>query len=46
MSSLEGAALPPTIDLASLGTQGFRILGAETGDNIGFSVSGGGRCQR
>ena len=41
-----GAALPPTIDLAILGTAGgaagVTIFGADTYDNSGFSLSGAG----
>ena len=37
-----GAALPATIDLASLGSAGITIFGAETYDLSGGSVSGAG----
>ncbi len=37
-----GASLPATIDLASLGTAGITIIGADAGDYSGFSVSSAG----
>jgi hypothetical protein len=37
-----GASLPPTIDLASLGTSGISIFGADNGDYSGRSVSDAG----
>ena len=37
-----GAALPTTIDLASLGTAGTTIVGADAGDRNGWSVSSAG----
>jgi hypothetical protein len=37
-----GASLPPTINLASLGTRGISILGADNGDYSGRSVSDAG----
>ncbi|MEI8383067.1 MAG: integrin alpha, partial [Planctomycetota bacterium] len=37
-----GAALPPTIDLASLGSAGVTIFGADAGDGGGVSVSNAG----
>ncbi|MCY2973176.1 MAG: Ig-like domain-containing protein, partial [Planctomycetota bacterium] len=36
------AALPATIDLANLGSAGFRIYGADAGDISGYSVSSAG----
>jgi len=37
-----GASLPPTIDLANLGTAGITLFGAEAGDRSGGSVSSAG----
>jgi len=37
-----GDSLPATIDLATLGTAGITIFGAEAGDKSGFSVSSTG----
>lgn len=37
-----GQAAPADVDLASLGTHGFRINGAAQGDQAGFSVAGAG----
>jgi Ca2+-binding RTX toxin-like protein len=37
-----GASLPATIDLASLGTAGITIFGADAYDNSGYSVSSAG----
>ena len=37
-----GGATPAGVDLASLGARGFRIDGAVTGDQAGFSVAGAG----
>ena len=34
-----GASLPPTIDLANLGTAGITLFGADAGDLSGQSVS-------
>ncbi len=36
------ASLPTTIDLASLGSAGITIFGADAGDRSGFSVSSAG----
>gem|GEM_PF-5903472 len=37
-----GASMPATIDLANLGSAGFKILGADPNDNSGVSVSSAG----
>jgi hypothetical protein len=37
-----GRAAPGTIDVSSLGTEGFRIVGASANDYLGYSVSGAG----
>ena len=37
-----GASLPPTISLATLGSAGITIFGADAGDVSGWSVSNGG----
>ena len=37
-----GSATPTTVDLASLGSAGFRIDGATSPDNSGWSVAGAG----
>jgi len=37
-----GASLPPTIDLANLGTGGIKIFGTDAGDGSGYSVSSAG----
>jgi hypothetical protein len=37
-----GSSLPPTINLATLGSAGITIFGADIGDSLGFSVSSAG----
>src|SRR5215211_1460973 len=37
-----GGSLPTTVDLAELGSRGFRIDGAEEGDTAGYAVAGTG----
>ena len=39
---LFGGSLPTTVDLAELGSRGFRIDGAEDGDTAGYAVAGAG----
>ncbi|HRY08336.1 MAG: FG-GAP repeat protein [Actinobacteria bacterium] len=43
---VRGGAAPGDVDLADLGSRGFRIDGAATGDGLGWSVAGAGDVNR
>ncbi|MEZ5119455.1 MAG: hypothetical protein R2686_06060 [Candidatus Nanopelagicales bacterium] len=43
---VRGGAAPGDVDLADLGSRGFRIDGAATGDGLGGSVAGAGDVNR
>lgn len=36
------SGIPSTVDLANLGSQGFRVIGAQNNEQVGFDVAGAG----